>query len=145
MDTFPQLLEQAANGREDALAFLRYFMELGHKIDDIIDKPDTSKEEILQTFLLTVVLFSANKFYIQYREQLYPLVTASLNSYATSVSWEASDQEHKRKLADVLRSDGVQVVEFVAMICGGIDRMRVLSPLLREDSWRTHHIQDKPV
>jgi hypothetical protein len=144
MDTFPQLLEQAANGRDDALSFLRYYMELGHRIDDIIDKPDTTNEEVLQTFMLALTLFSINRFYQEHREQLFPLIAASLNSYATSVAWEQSDKDHQRKLSDVLRSDGVQVIEYVAFICGGIERMRVLSPLLRENSWHTHHSGNNP-
>jgi hypothetical protein len=139
MDTFPQLLEQAANDNADALVFLKCYMDLGHKIDDIVDDPETPKEQVVQTFLLAVILFSANPFYQRYREQLYPLLVASLNSYATSVAWEKSDREHRRTMADSLRASGIQVVEFVALICGGIERMRILSPLLREDSWKTHH------
>jgi hypothetical protein len=142
METFPELLEQAANGNADALSFLKFYMELGHRIDDIIDKPGISKEEIIQTFLMAALLFSHNRFFQAYRSELYPLVVASLNSYATSVSWEGATLPHRKTLSDILRSDGVQVIEFVALICGGIDRMRVLSPLLRENSWKTHHNDD---
>ena len=139
MDTFPQLLEQAANGNDEALVFLKCYMDLGHRIDDIVDEPETPKEQVIQTFLLAVILFSANPFYQRYREQLYPLLVASLNCYATSAAWETSEREHRRTMADSLRSSGIQVIEFVALICGGIERMRILSPLLREDSWKTHH------
>lgn len=139
MNAFEQLVEEAANGDQEALAFLRHYLDLGHKIDDIIDSPKVTAEHILQTFILAIALFSANGFYLTHRERLYPLIISSLNMYATSVEWEKAEMPHRKSISDHLRSQGVQVIEFVALICGGIERMRMLSPRLREDSWVTHH------
>lgn len=136
---FNGLVEDAANGDAEALSFLRHYLDLGHRIDDVIDTPGITKEHILQTFILAITLFSMNSFYLKHRDRLYPLVISSLNSYATSVMWEKSDEAHLKTMADHLRSAGVQVIEFVALICGGIERMRVLSMDLRENSWLTHH------
>lgn len=138
------LLVEVANGDAEALIFLRGYLELGHRIDDIIDCDNVTSEHIIQTFLLMLNFLSLNPFYNRYREILYPLLAASLNSYGTSVHWEKSPEAHKRVMADQLRAAGVQVLEFTALICGGprgLERMRLLSPRLRENSWKAHHTE----
>lgn len=138
------LIVEVANGDAEALIFLRQYLELGHRIDDVIDCDDVTNEHIVQTFLLMLNFLSLNPFYLRYRELLYPLVCASLNAYGTSVGWEKSPEAHKKLMADQLRAAGVQVLEFVSMVCGGprgLERMRLLSPRLRENSWRAHHTE----
>lgn len=114
------------------------YAKLAHDIDDAIDEPP-NKEKLLQTFLLLLSFCSLNPFYIQHREQLYPLLALSLSRYGTSVEWEVSKVDCEQKMADHLRSDGAMVIEYVALLCGGIEHMRLVSPLVWLDSWRTHH------
>jgi hypothetical protein len=140
-DEMTRLMLQAANGNEDAYVFMRDFMILCHKVDDIIDE-DTTKEFILQTFLEAVCFFTLNPFYRKFANQLFPLVINAINCYATSVEWEKSDDKNRQEMADHLRSQGMRVVEYVALICGNIERMRELSPAILTESWRTHHNSD---
>lgn len=136
-----RLIEAACGDNQAAQGFLRVYLKLGHAIDDCIDEPP-SKEKLCQTFLLLLSFCTCNPFYIAHRDQLFPLISVSLSRYATSVEWEGSKDESERRMADHLRSDGAMVIEYVALLCGGVERMRTLSPLIWKDSWKSHHSQD---
>jgi hypothetical protein len=133
-----RLLEEICGDNVAAINFLKLYLRLAHQIDDCVDCAPT-KEQLLQTFLLMLSMLSLNSFYLQHREQLYPLLAVSLSRYATSVEWEGSQEARHKSMADHLRSDGAILLEFVSLVCGGIERMRLLSPLIWEDSWRCHH------
>lgn len=136
-----KLITTACNGDRSAEIFLRVYLHLAHEIDDVIDA-DTSKEKLLRVFLLMLSFCSLNVFYLAHREQLYPLLAVSLSRYATSVGWEGSESERERHIADHLRSDGAMLIEYVALLCGGIEHMRSISPLVWTDSWACHHTKD---
>lgn len=136
-----RLIEAATQGCPDGEAFLRNYLKVAHDIDDCVDEPK-DKERLLKAFLLLMSLCSLNPFYIRYREHLYPLMAVSLCNYATSVEWEKCGLEHEERIGDHLRSNGVIVIEYVALLCGGIERMRTISPALWLDSWKTHHTKE---
>ena len=133
-----QLIERACKGNQAAAGFLGLYLKLAHAIDDCVDE-EPNKERLLQTFLLLISFCSLNPFYLEYRAQLYPLLALSLSRYATSVEWEGSKVSHEKHMADHLRSDGAAVIEYVALLCGGIEHMRLMSPLIWTDSWKCHH------
>lgn len=136
-----RLIEEACNGNRDAEVFLRVYLKLAHQIDDCVDCAPT-KEQLLQTFLTLLSFATMNRFYQQFKEQLYPLLATALSAYATSVGWENSQADNERRMSDHLRSHGASVIEFVALLCGGIERMRTLSPLIWQDSWKCHHSKE---
>jgi hypothetical protein len=139
-----RLITEACCGDRSAEGFLRTYLRLAHDIDDCIDESPTP-EKLLQTFLFLLSFASLNPFYQKYREQLYPLLAVSLCRYATSVQWEGSTVEREKKVADHLRSDGAMLIEYTALLCGGLEHMRVISPLVWSDSWKCHHdTEDRP-
>lgn len=143
-----RLLRVAANGNVAALDFLQRFLHLAHKIDDVIDDEITAREDVLQVFMLMVIFFSTNPFYVEHRTMLFPVIICTLDHYANSVMWENSSDESKRRLADVLRSMCTQVVNFTALLCAGgnVDGMRSVSPQFQLDSWATHHdVEGRPI
>jgi hypothetical protein len=61
------------------------------------------------------------------------------NTYADSVQWEDSPIEYKRKIADVLRQMGNEVILAVIEIVKGVGVRREVSMKFRELSWLAHH------
>lgn len=133
-----ELIEAVCKGDQAAEGFLRVYLKVAHAIDDAVDQP-LNKERLLQTFLLLLSFASLNPFYLKYRSELYPLLAVSLSRFATSVEFEGSKDEIECRIGDHLRSDGVAVLEYVSLVVGGIDHMRLMSPLIHRDSWRCHH------
>lgn len=142
-----ELSKEVCKGDSDAMLFCGLWMGYCHGIDDLIDNmidghATTSPEEILRLFATAAVIYNSN-FYRKHQQQLFPLVLAITNMYADSVAWEKSPVEHKRKIADTLRCCGNEMYFMVALICGGYQHMRVLSPKIRERSWILQHNDDK--
>jgi hypothetical protein len=137
-----KLVVEICKGNKDAEAFLHSYRLAAHQIDDVIDPPPVTTEFISRTFMAVVTLFGTNQFYCDNRAFLYPLIITGLNCYATSVEWEKSSQLHHQRMADMLRSSGNMVLMFVALMCGGVEHMREMTPIILELSWKLHHDKD---
>lgn len=122
----------------DAIRFVKAFQDYCHNIDDIIDEKITDPEKILKVFLQAASIYSSN-FYIKYSTQLYPLILVITNTYADSVKMERSGVAWKKKVSDVLRSTGNDILIFVVGIVAGWESMRDVSELIREYSYAEHH------
>lgn len=114
-----------------------------HQIDDLIDnredgKPTTTPEQILKIPVNALLLYN-HPFYMVHREMLMPVVLLVTNAYADSVAWEKSPSASERAIADVIRCCGNEMFFMVALICGGYEHMRRLSPRIREHSWHLQH------
>lgn len=139
----PQLdavVRRAVQGSDDAYRFLFGWHHLCHAIDDIIDgdvPAERIKEELLATFVYAKDLYST-AFYRQFTAELSGMIDAIFNAYADSVKWENNAQVElwKQEQADILRSQGCDMILLVAKLCGGYDHMRSLSEAVRELSQR---------
>lgn len=136
------ILEKLCNGNAEALVFCKQFLALCHKVDDLIDEEWVTAQDTIATFTACVSLFSINPFYTNYRASLYPLVMVALSRYGCSVAWEKDADVAKMRMSDHLRSDGIAVLEGVALICGGDAMLAEMTPQLWEDSWREHHDEE---
>ena len=127
----------AANGNLDALHFLGTWNAYCHAVDDLVDKPETSAESKVQTFVLANIVYST-KFYQSHAAELQIPVILLSNAYADSVDWCNAPEHTKRQAADILRFSGNEMILAVAFICGGWQLVRKLSPQLRVVSFQAH-------
>lgn len=131
------LYNEVTCGNSDALTFLLHWHAYCHGIDDIVDEGGNA-EQVLAAFAEANLLYTL-PFYQSNFSKLQTTVMLITNAYADSVAWERSDRVGRRRMADVLRFCGNEMVLAVALICGGFKHMRAMSPILRENSWFTHH------
>jgi hypothetical protein len=134
---------ELCRGNKAAEEFCHLWYTYCHRIDDIIDnkedgRPTTSNEEILECFVMAALLYNCS-FYVAHRDKLFSPVLTVTNLYADSVAWERSPEPHRRKIADVLRCCGDEMLLVVAAICGGWKHMRSLSPKIRETDYLLQH------
>ena len=134
-------LERACLGDREAMDFLLLWNRYVHEIDDILDGDADSAEDILRTFARAAMLYS-HPFYLKNIAALRQVVLIVTNAYADSVAWEKSGVEWKRNWADHNRHAGLEMVLAVAMILGGYDHARAISPEQREICQHDHHDQD---
>lgn len=140
------LSKEVCKGDSDAMLFCGLWFGYCHAIDDLIDNMEdgratTRPEEILRLFATAAAIYNT-QFYVKHRDQLFPSVLAITNMYADSVAWEKSPVEHQRKIADILRCCGNEMFFIVALIVGGWDHMRLMSPKIRDKSWQLQHGPD---
>jgi hypothetical protein len=136
-----ELLEQYSEvccGNRDAERFIAQWNLFVHGIDDIIDTGNASAEEIISVFAQANVVYS-QQFYRDHYLTLQPVILLITNAYADSVLWEKRGTEGQKKMADVLRFAGNEILFAVALICGGYQHMRSVSAGIRDKSWKTHH------
>lgn len=144
-----ELSKEVCKGDSDAMLFCGLWFGYCHAIDDLIDNMEdgratTRPEEILKMLVTAAVIYNSN-FYRRHQEQLFPMVISITNAYADSVAWERSPCKSHRVIADVLRCVGNEMFFMVALLCGGYDHMRTMSPKIRDRSWRLQHDdQDRP-
>lgn len=108
-------------------------------IDDLIDGEERpTPDALLEQFANAATLYT-HAFFQRNSSTLLPLILSATLTYADSVEFERATEDWKRKVADVIRFTGNDIVVAVAAICGGLKHAREISRLLREDSWKSHH------
>jgi hypothetical protein len=126
----------------EALRWLLAFHEYAHEVDDLEDGEATGVAPGLRVHQRARVLYSM-PFYVRNSAELGAVVDCVTHMYADSNLWARSEHERHRAMADVLRFAGNLVVLTVARLCGwGWEQQRLISPLLWDMSWRTHHDGD---
>jgi hypothetical protein len=137
------LVIQAANGNEQAFNFMSQFLVLAHKVDDVIDGDTKFRYKIAEVFMEVVQFYSTDPFYLAHRALLYPIIIITMDAYTNSVLWEGQEGIDRQQLSDALRSTGIMVINFVALLTHGtVEGMRSISPQMVLDSWATHHNPD---
>lgn len=140
--TLEDLHKKAANEDSFAMVFLNLWSEYCHDIDDLIDEKKHDAETLCKLLILANVLYSTH-FYVNHATALKLVVLNITNAYADSVKWDKAG-DWQGKWADTLRFAGAEMVTAVAMITGGYDLVRQISPLLREVNWKIQHEQPEP-
>jgi hypothetical protein len=135
-DLIPIYVE-ACMGNVDALAWLTCWHAYAHAVDDLIDEQFTP-EGLMEVLSQATCLYST-PFWIQNSARLGGVMQIIGNTYLDSVHWEKSDQEWKRKVADVIRLVGNDMVVAVAQIVGGWQHGRRISERMREFAWHSQH------
>ena len=130
-------------GDREAMEFNDLWYKYVHAIDDLIDtmvdgRPKMTRDEIIQIFYNAAGFYNC-AFFVKHRVLLFPIVVSVTNSYANSVSWERSPFARRRLMADVWRTCGDEMYDMVAMIVGGWQHVREMSPLIRDRDWIGQH------
>jgi len=138
-----ELLAGVCNGNADAALFCDIWYKYVHGIDDLVDtlvdgRPTLSKEQMIGLFLQAAMLFNS-KFYREHQSMLLPIVVQITSTFADSVAWERSSKPHQRAMGDVFRTCGNEIFGMIAFITGGWDRMRAVSPRIKERDYLLQH------
>jgi hypothetical protein len=130
---------EIAKRNPDAWLWLMAWHEYAHGIDDVVDGTPKGVAPVIRGHWEARKLYSL-PFYIRHQAVLDAVLDVVTHMYADSVEWETSDVERHRRMADVLRFAGNCVVVAVARLCGwGWNEQRMVSLLLWDMSWRSHH------
>jgi hypothetical protein len=136
---------RVANGNPEALEFCDLWYRYCHGIDDLLDtmvdgRPTMTKEKILEIFITAAMLYNC-RFYRTHNDLLLGIVFTVTSAYADSVAWEKDPKQHRRVIADVLRTCGDEMFFMIAAITGGWQHMRLLSGEIRERDFVLQHTQ----
>lgn len=130
-------IEYASNGDTAAEKFLNMWYIYCHSIDDLLDGEIPA--EHIKEYIISLLIFSKDlynsPFFLKNYAELNGIVNAAANAYADSVKWEGADKPYSDH-ADVLRSQGNDMLCAVAKIYGGFSRMRNASTMIRELSFK---------
>ena len=132
-----KIITLATAGNSMADNFCQCWLHAAHACDDIVDS-GISRQDCVKVFSMINMLYT-HPFYVEHSARLCLVVQLVLNQYADSVEWEGSRVEWQKQWADTLRFAGNEMICAVAFLCGGWDRMRSVSQLLRTRSWIDHH------
>lgn len=130
-------------GNQNAMRFCDHWYHYCHGIDDLIDtirdgRPRMSKDQIISLFFRAALLYNCD-FYVNNRDVLAPIVLLITNTYRDSVAWEQSPRSDLRKMGDVFRTCGNEMLIMVALICGGEAHMRKMSLAIKERDFVLQH------
>jgi len=134
-----KLIQRICRSDPEAMDFLaNYWARYCHEIDDIIDGDRVGPELILGTFALAIELYS-HPFYIKHLAGLRQVARNITSTYADTVAWEQGPADWQRKWAEHHRHCSNEMVQAVAMICGGYEHARAIMPELRAMAYHEHH------
>lgn len=141
-----ELFQTICKGNKSAVDYLLLWVKYTDEVDNLVDtmqdgRPIMSKEHILRIFVMAIQVYN-HPFYVQFRECLSMVAMLVTNTYTDSVLWERSPIESRRKMADVIRFCGNDMIFAVSTICGGYDHTRKLSQCIRDGDWKYHHDEE---
>lgn len=133
-----EILQRAANGNPDALAFLKAFARRAHWVDDLRDRDHTERNQVeaggdmwysahrfADEEANWLAAIAGNTFFVLHRAQLVPAMLSSLSAWADSHNFPPNQQA-------VLKGQWHEVIWLVAWLTGGWTHMRVVASQCRE-------------
>jgi len=121
----------------DALDFGGLCSVYHHALDDLVDEPHT-KQDILKVAFLAKQVYN-HIYYLRNQSWLHPILNTIHHDYCTSVEWENSPDEWKRKYSDVLRATGNNLAIAMVQVHCDYDTARNFDLEVREASYQDHH------
>ena len=135
---YAELLDELTCGDAEARQFLDpWWRDYCHLIDDLADG-HALPEQAVRMGALAVTLYSL-PFYRRHADRLQVVVLLVTNAFADSLELEQRPEPYARRLASVMRHAGGDLVRAVALICGGYDHLRRISPRLHLLGLRDQH------
>ncbi len=140
-----KLIERVCCKDPEAMDFLaNHWAPYCHAVDDCVDDPQNTHEQLLATFARAIMLYS-HPFYVRNLLALRQVALNITHVYAQTVAWEKSELGWQRIWADHHRHVSNEMVVAVATICGGYVHARTVVPELRVMAYAEHHKGDQPV
>ena len=134
VEKYGQQLRHAACGNEAAFQYLVSFICVLHAWDDLIDKDrPVADADIHEAFLEALINIPRNPFYRNHQDRLCDVTENSVLQWLTANVWERADQIDgiEAQVAFIIRSNYVEAVTTVALICGGMQHAIDINLTLR--------------
>jgi hypothetical protein len=118
---FAEFIGKCCKGNADAAAFLVTITEAAHFFDDLYDKDVTiNRHDLYEALWKTMIVLPRNEFYRKFFWELQPLVTnAVVNWQVANAMEEFPVGEVDFRVAFVIRSSYADLIQQVALLCGG--------------------------
>ena len=138
-----QLYSELCSGNLEAYDFLMQWEGHCHTVDDICDGEITDSLCIVKGFVTAQCLI-LHPFFVKHQARLWPILLLSANAYSDSLLFQNSSEDYKKQIGDYLRSFSNEMLLIVGMLCArddetAWDKVRKISPLIRELSYKKHH------
>lgn len=119
-------------GNRDAIAFIASINQVLNIRDDLFDGDrGVSQEEIDKAFWLALIDLPRNNFYRANFAELNPLLASAIQNWHAANIFEASDSENDKHIAFITRSCGIDLLIVSALLVGGYDWCREVTPQIR--------------
>jgi len=120
---FVAFVQEACKGNEDAVAFVVGITNVAHFFDDLYDGDVALKKtDTLNALWMTMVALPRNEFYRKFFMELQPLISNAITNWKVANEMEgAPTGETDLRVAFVVRSGYADLIQQVALICGGPD------------------------
>lgn len=131
-------MQRVTGGNPEAAYFLAMWNKYLRRVDDAVDSPDMSAENLITCFAMGATAYASN-FYRRHtaRLQMPVLVTTSLWNIAND--WEQPSQPlWKRQQSDVLRNADMILVNAVCQICTDWKTAEECTRSLLASAWVDH-------
>jgi hypothetical protein len=129
--------KRITNGNPEAAYFLTVWNKYLRRVDDAVDLPDMSSENLIACFALGAACYASN-FYRRHTAQLQMPILICTNLWNIANDWERSPELWKRQQADVLRNADIFIANAVTQICSGWDAAGQCSRELLASAYVSH-------
>lgn len=133
-------------GNVEAIRFVYSVMYIVEVWDDLIDKD----KEVPGNFInishrMMLYDLPRNKFYMQYIDQLNPLIMNAILAWHDANAMEKTGDFHDKELAYGLRNQILNLINYCAYLIGGMDHAIAVGPRLRRICTETldEYVHDK--
>ena len=130
VDAQRDFLLRVLQGNGLAVSLCETLFTISQVWDDLIDGDPVEDDAVNEAFWLALVALPRNDFYRQHFLDLQPLVQAAITDWLTANELEVRDEGAKH-LAFVLRDSLTSVVTQCALLVGGYEWMREVTPEIR--------------
>ena len=123
---------RAVKGHQGAIQFLDLITDIAHTWDDLHDKDKAvSDGQVDQAFWNALVELPRNQFYQQNFVALNATVSLAIQNWCASNELEDTLSDDDKEISFITRSGYVDLVILCAVIIGGYDWGREITPALR--------------
>jgi hypothetical protein len=128
----PNEVRKVLRGNIDAENFIQTLGNIAHVWDDLIDKDRTpTDEEINHCFWQALVELPRNRFYQAHFQELQPLVCIAIQNWMAANTLEKEKRSGDLEIAFIIRSSYINIVIHSALLLGGYEWAKAVTPDLR--------------
>jgi hypothetical protein len=136
-ETEYEFISNVLMGNQDAIRMANELFFVYQIWDDFIDKDKDIAAETFNRMMWTVLVdLPLNPFYIAHFSHLAPIIRSGIIDWFDSNIIEAETDEQKRenllKISFIIRCNAGSLLSHMALLIGGYDWMRKVSPQVRE-------------
>ena len=126
-----KIYELAAGKNFDALNFLNAFDLYFEEIERFVSSPRQDESGFIKILAQTNIIYSM-PFYVSNAHLLQVPVVQLFNELADSIAFKTSTEQWKRSMSQFCGIGLSNVVISIALICGGFELCRQISPQVKE-------------